>query len=76
MGRVPFVSREECAFAAHKWALDLDDRLAFDTASTLSRFPIRFHVGIFELSEEVSKAITFLLLGLAGVFVGVRVPEI
>jgi hypothetical protein len=74
MGRVPFVSREECAFSAHKWAL-FKEPAAMPLALTMSQFPITFHVGPFEWSSEVSKAFTIFLLSLAGIFVGIHIPE-
>lgn len=77
MGRVMFLSREECGYSAMKWAHTqklLPD--AMETAVMMSHYPIRFHAGIFELNKEVVKAVTLTLVGLAGVFVGVHLPEL
>ena len=59
-------------------ALDVDEEeevsLASETAHMLAQFPIRFRVGVLELSEDVVKAVTLLLLGLAALFIGVSLP--
>jgi hypothetical protein len=66
------------SYEATKWALsttsqdDLSRKEA--TAQMLHDHPMRFHVGIFEFSEDIVKGITILLLGLAALFLGVRMP--
>lgn len=75
MGRVPFVSREETAFAAQKRALLKPDPELVPVAHAMTLFPITFHVGPFEWSSEISKAYTLFILSLAGIFVGVQLPE-
>ena len=50
--------------------------LAIEAAQFIYQFPIRFHAGILELSEEIIKAISILLLGLAALFVGINIPVV
>jgi hypothetical protein len=58
--------------------VDVDEEaevaLASETAHMLGQFPIRFRVGVLELSEDVIKTVTLLLLGLAALFIGVSLP--
>ena len=75
MGRVPFVAREELAFCAQKRALLGGDSSFIPVANALTYFPVTFHIGPFEWSSEISKAYTFFVLSLAGVYVGVKLPE-
>jgi hypothetical protein len=53
---------------------DVEVALASETAHMLAQFPIRFRVGVLELSEDVIKAVSLLLLGLAALFIGVSLP--
>jgi hypothetical protein len=75
MGCVPFVSREEAANAAQKRVHLLPDPQMIPGSAMMSLYPITFHVGPIEWSSEVTKAYTLFLLTLAGVFLGVQIPE-
>ena len=57
--------------------LEEEPALAHDVAQFIIQYPIRFHtIGTFEISEDVVKGLTLILLGLAALFVGVTVPPI
>ena len=74
MGRVAFTSREETAYKAMQRALE-DPGGFTQVAQAMTLFPIVLHVGPFEWGTEVTKAYTIFLLSLAGIFVGIEMPE-
>ena len=61
---------------SERWRDEAKSILAREAAHFLYEFPIRFHVGFFELSEDVVKASILLLLGLAALFVGINIPVV